>query len=44
LTVEEFLNWQASIDEHGIAGLRTTRIQHYRNYGQSPKFCGAASL
>ena len=31
LTVEEFLNWQASIYEHGIAGLRTTRIQHYRN-------------
>jgi hypothetical protein len=30
LTVEEFLNWQASIDQHGLAGLRTTRIQHYR--------------
>ena len=31
LTVEEFLSWQASIDEHGLAGLRTTRIQQYRN-------------
>ncbi len=30
LTVEEFLSWQASIDEHGLAGLRTTRIQEYR--------------
>ena len=30
LTVEEFLSWQHSIDEHGLAGLRTTRIQHYR--------------
>jgi hypothetical protein len=30
LTVEEFLNWQHSIDTHGLAGLRTTRIQHYR--------------
>ena len=30
LTVEEFLNWQASIDKHGLAGLRTTRIQQYR--------------
>jgi hypothetical protein len=30
LTVEEFLAWQSSIDEHGLAGLRTTRIQHYR--------------
>lgn len=31
LTVEEFLNWQMSIDRHGLAGLRTTRIQQYRN-------------
>lgn len=30
LTVEEFLSWQSLIDEHGLAGLRTTRIQHYR--------------
>ena len=31
LTVEEFLGWQISIDRHGLAGLRTTRIQHYRD-------------
>lgn len=31
LTVEEYLSWQASIDEHGLAGLRTTRIQQYRH-------------
>jgi hypothetical protein len=30
LTVEEFLAWQRSIDRHGLAGLRTTRIQQYR--------------
>ncbi len=30
LTVEEFLSWQSSIDQHGLAGLRTTRIQEYR--------------
>ena len=30
LTVDEFLSWQQSIDQHGLAGLRTTRIQHYR--------------
>ena len=30
LTMDEFLSWQASIDEHGLAGLRTTRIQQYR--------------
>jgi len=30
LTVEEFISWQHSIDQHGLAGLRTTRIQQYR--------------
>ena len=30
LTVEEFLAWQKAIDRHGLAGLRTTRIQQYR--------------
>lgn len=30
LTVDEFLSWQSSIDRHGLPGLRTTRIQHYR--------------
>src|ERR1700677_557447 len=32
LTVEEFLSWQYSIDQHGLAELRTTRIQQYRQY------------
>jgi hypothetical protein len=40
LTVEEFLSWQYSIDQHGLAGLRTTRIQQYRQKspisGRSP--------
>ncbi len=30
LTTEEFLSWQMSIDQYGLAGLRTTRIQQYR--------------
>ena len=30
LTSEEFLAWQLSIDRHGMAGLRTTRLQQYR--------------
>ena len=30
LSNEEFLSWQRSIESHGIAGLRTTRIQVYR--------------
>jgi hypothetical protein len=31
LTVEEFLAWQAAIDRFGLAGLRATRVQQYRN-------------
>ena len=30
LTVDEFLSWQRSIDRHGLPGLRTTRVQDYR--------------
>jgi Protein of unknown function (DUF1153) len=30
LTADEFLSWQSCIDQHGLAGLRTTRIQQYR--------------
>jgi hypothetical protein len=30
LTVEEFLSWQNSLDRHGLAGLRSTRTQQYR--------------
>jgi hypothetical protein len=30
LTSEEFLAWPRSIDRHGMAGLRTTRLQQYR--------------
>jgi hypothetical protein len=30
LTAEEFQAWQRSIDRHGLAGLRTTRLQQYR--------------
>ena len=30
LTNEEFLGGQKAIERHGMPGLRTTRIQHYR--------------
>jgi Protein of unknown function (DUF1153) len=30
LTVEEYLSWQSSIDQHGLAGLRATCVQQYR--------------
>jgi len=31
LTVDEFLSWQHSVDRHGLAGLRITRTQQYRD-------------
>ncbi len=31
LTAEEFLAWQKAIDQWGMQGLRTTRIQSYRS-------------
>ena len=30
LTIEEFLNWNALIDRHGLAGLRATKVKEYR--------------
>ncbi len=30
LTADEFAAWEKAIDEHGLAGLRTTRLQYYR--------------
>lgn len=30
LSVEEFTSWQRLIERHGMAGLRTTRLQDYR--------------
>ena len=31
LSVEEFLAWQRAIELHGVAGLRVTRLQIYRD-------------
>jgi transposase-like protein len=30
ITSEEFLSWQRLLDEHGLQGLRATRLQKYR--------------
>ena len=30
LSVDEFRSWQESIDQFGLGGLRTTRVQRYR--------------
>ena len=31
LSTEEFHSWQKAIDAHGVAGLRVTRLQIYRD-------------
>ena len=31
LSVEEFIGWQRAIESHGVAGLRVTRLQIYRD-------------
>ena len=31
LSVEEFVAWQRAIETHGVAGLRVTRLQIYRD-------------
>lgn len=30
LTEEELLSWKNAFETRGLAGLRTTRLQHYR--------------
>ena len=36
LSVEEFLSWQRLIDRHGVAGLRVTQTQKYRQVDKAP--------
>jgi hypothetical protein len=39
LTLEEFAGWQRAVDRSGMAGLRVTRIQHYKSlYERQQKF------
>ena len=35
LSIEEFLSWQRLIDNHGVRGLRATKIQDYRSASRS---------
>lgn len=36
LSVEEFTSWQRLIERHGLPGLRTTRLQDYREAPAEP--------
>jgi hypothetical protein len=42
LSEEEFLGWERRIEAHGVAGLRTTRLQIYRDVvtltGAKPRY------
>ena len=44
LSVEEFLSWQRLIDQHGMRGLRTTRLQQYRRNLEQAKQSLASAL
>lgn len=43
LSLEEFLAWERAIDQHGVPGLRVTRIQIYRETGAGPARRGSVS-
>jgi hypothetical protein len=34
LSLEEFASWQRAVERSGMAGLRVTRIQHYKSVYQ----------
>lgn len=36
LSVDEFLSWKRMLDNHGMPGLRSTRIKEYREIGPGP--------
>ncbi len=39
LTLEEFASWQRAVERSGLAGLRVTRAQHYRElYQRTQRF------
>lgn len=35
ITTEEFLSWKRLLDEHGVQGLRATRLKEYRRIASS---------
>jgi len=37
LSVEEFLSWQRMIEQHGVRGLRVTRLKEYRGDELQPQ-------
>jgi len=43
LSAEEFLSWQRLIENHGLRGLRTTRLQQYRRTTGETREAGQAT-
>lgn len=44
ITIEEFLSWQRLLDEHGMQGLRVTRLQDYRRSSEGGDTTHAQSV
>jgi hypothetical protein len=36
ITIEEFVSWLRLLDEHGLQGLRVTRLQEYQHSANGP--------
>ena len=36
LSIEEYLSWREAVHRHGLAGLRTTKVQKYRGAAAAP--------
>jgi hypothetical protein len=36
LSIEEYLSWLRAIEQHGVYGLRATRVQIYRGIKKQP--------
>ena len=43
ITSEEFLSWQRLLAEHGLQGLRATRVQEYRHSAKGEGMADARS-
>ncbi len=43
ITLEEFFSWQRLLDEHGLQGLRVTRLQEYRHLAKGEGMADAQS-
>jgi hypothetical protein len=41
LSIEEFLSWQRLMDNHGLLGLKATKLQDYRSASRKTGRCAS---